>query len=482
MQSRVDTRYAAAWFVIATGALMLAGLFSVIPLIGRIPGFSALVTDPWFARRCLVVHVDLALGIWLLAFVMGMFALIPSSRRTSAHDFAAVAFTAVGTLVMVASALLPHAQPIMSNYVPAIDHPAFAAGLIMIAVGLVVAALDGRMWPAVGQQALREEQVAVLPPGAQNGVRAAVLAIVIAILTFVASWLTTPADLEPRAYYERLFWGGGHVLQFAHVAGMIAVWIVLLQRALGRAPISRRRASVIFATLLAPVMLAPLVALRGTDDAFHLQYFTRLMQFGLPVPIISALVLSIHGIILHRKSGSGLRCKNAGLRCKISALHRKLVDAPWVASFAASALLIMLGIGIGIAIRGSNTVVPGHYHAAIGAVTAVYMALTVLLLQEHGHPVQRLAALQPVVFGVGQSVFALGFALAGASGMLRKTYGAEQHVRTWTEWLGLSAMGLGGLLAIVAGLYFLYLVGAAWMRPFTILKARRSAWSIPSRS
>ena len=52
-------------------------------------------------------------------------------------------------------------------------------------------------------------------------------------------------------------------------------------------------------------------------------------------------------------------------------------------------------------------------------------------------------------------MFGLGFALAGAYGLGRKQYGIEQHVRSLGEYLGLSIMGLGGLVAVAGGIFFL---------------------------
>jgi len=37
-------------------------------------------------------------------------------------------------------------------------------------------------------------------------------------------------------------------------------------------------------------------------------------------------------------------------------------------------------------------------------------------------------------------------------------YGGEQAVRTLSEWVGLSVMGLGGLVAVVGGLLFIVLM------------------------
>ena len=135
--------------------------------------------------------------------------------------------------------------------------------------------------------------------------------------------------------------------------------------------------------------------------------------------------------------------------------------------FAVSAGLTVVGFLLGALIRGSNTIVPGHYHAAIGAVTASFMAVTWVLLEPLGFrlPGKRsLAATrwQPLLFGLGQLTFALGFTLAGAHGAERKSYGAEQAGRTLAESTGLAVMGVGGLIAVAGGLLYLTLFLLAW--------------------
>jgi len=117
--------------------------------------------------------------------------------------------------------------------------------------------------------------------------------------------------------------------------------------------------------------------------------------------------------------------------------------------------------------------VPGHYHCAIGAVTIALMtaAYDFCAAVSPAGPAMaqpRRARLQLVLFGVGQVVFGLGFALAGAYGLGRKQYGAEQHVRSVGEYLGLSVMGLGGLIAVAGGIFFLVVMVrrvSAWRRP-----------------
>ena len=118
-----------------------------------------------------------------------------------------------------------------------------------------------------------------------------------------------------------------------------------------------------------------------------------------------------------------------------------------------SALLTLLGFALGAGIRGSNTMIPAHYHASIGGITAAFMTVTYLMLRAFGFSIptrrlRRAAAWQPVTYGVGQMVFASGFALAGIYGMSRKAYGAEQAGRGLGESIGLGVMGIGGLIAV----------------------------------
>jgi heme/copper-type cytochrome/quinol oxidase subunit 1 len=142
---------------------------------------------------------------------------------------------------------------------------------------------------------------------------------------------------------------------------------------------------------------------------------------------------------------------------------------PRLSGFAVSAALTVLGFVLGAMIRGSNTMVPAHYHASIGGVTAAFMTLSYVMLHAFGltastPKLRRIATWQPVVYGVGQMTFAVGFALAGAYGMSRKVYGAEQAARGLGESIGLAVMGTGGLIAVVGGVLFLVVVAVVWRR------------------
>jgi heme/copper-type cytochrome/quinol oxidase subunit 1 len=154
-------------------------------------------------------------------------------------------------------------------------------------------------------------------------------------------------------------------------------------------------------------------------------------------------------------------------RARAGLMPRRWWLEPGVAGFGASAALTLTGFICGALISGSNVMIPAHYHASIGGVTAAFMAAAFPLM-EHlklgklGDRGKRAAAIQPLLFGVGQVTFVVGLALAGLHGMARKVYGAEQQVSTAQQHVGLAIMAIGGVLAVAGGGLFVILVISAW--------------------
>ncbi len=442
---RDDRERAREWMLVAVLSLGLAGVLATGLVFARMPRLATLVTDPAFFKRCLVVHVDLALVVWFYAFVAALFALIPSRIRSNPIARHASAFAAGGVALLLAAAGAPGARAILANYIPVVDHPLYIGGLVAIGFALACTFLDPKLLPGT------ERESELIPPAAVVGLRASALAVLLALLTFFSTRLAMPAGLTPEAHWEIVMWGGGHVLQFASVAAMLSVWTILLSRSAGRAVVSRRAAVIVFSLLIAPLFAAPLLPLAGVTTATYHVGFTRLMQFGIAPAVLIYLALCVRA-----------RPTNAG--------------------FIASAALTVVGFALGASIRGPNTVIPAHYHASIGAVTVAFMAVTVPLLEALGFPapskrVRAIAAVQPALLGGGQLVFAIGFALAGAHGMQRKAYGGEQVIRSLPETIGLAVMGIGGLVAVTGGVLFLFVVGAMWRRRLIQLRTERGlAW------
>ncbi len=468
--TEADRRDATRWLVLAVGVLIPAGLFALLIVLARTPGISQLITDPMFFRRCLVVHVDLALLIWSYAFIGALFYMLPGrTPGTAATRVGGISLAVTGVALIIMGAGVPGAQPILANYVPVIDTPIFKVGLAAFAAGLVLAFADRRLLPGLEG----DRGFVAIPASALPGIRAAVVAILLAFVTLAISASTMPVGLDARTHHELLFWGMGHVLQFALEAAMLAAWTILLGGALGIDPIGRGTSSVLFGLLVVPLFAAPLLAAAGTSTATYHVGFTRLMRWGI-FPVVTVYLAL---------------CLRALVRAVRSRGAREVLGDARVVGFLASALLAVTGFVLGALIRGPNTLVPAHYHAAIGAVTVSFMTVTYALLAAFGAPLattrlRALARWQPVAYTFGQLAFVAGFALAGTHGMPRKTYGAEQHVRSTVERLGMMLMGAGGGIAVIGGLLFLAIVVAAWRnRPERVATATGSEpWKQPAKS
>lgn len=456
------------WLALAAGSLLLSGLLAVFLALARTPLIDGLISDPLFFRRGLVVHVDLALLVWIYSMVAALYTLLPVKRGSGALErFSAgtsITLGYGGVLLLLLGAGAKGSEPILSNYVPVIDHPIFFAGLCSFAAGVLLSLVNRRLLPS------HEAELGPvgIPAAGRVALRTAALAVLLALLSFMGSWFSTSRTFVPAAYFENLFWGGGHVLQVASVSAMIAAWLMLLGPVVDSEILSRRAATILFGLLLAPILAAPLLAARGPVSPWYRIGFTKLMQWGIfPVVCLVLLYCSVALVRAKRRGEASLRDGR-------------------VLGFATSAGLTVLGFLLGAMIRGSNTMIPAHYHAAIGGVSAAFMAVTFTILPPLGIPLrwQRLARFQPAVFGLGQAVFALGFGFAGWFGMGRKVYGAEQLHRSLPETIGLAVMGAGGLVAAVGGIAFLLIVFLSWRA--SAVSARRhperSSWLNSSSS
>lgn len=421
-------RDAAYWFALAIAALGVAAIFSLVLVVGRTPFFLTLVAgDTEFARRSLVVHVNLSLGVWFFCNLAGLFCLLPGARKFRPAP-AAAALATLGVIVFSVPMFFRSATPILSDYVPVLHHPLFFIGLILFAAGIALNFFDARLLstaPVPGD----------IPEPAQQGVRLAVLTFFLALLTMAGAYFTRPEGADAAAYFQHLFWGGGHVFQAVNTLGMLVAWLILLRHLTGKAGVSTGVAGAFFGLIVLCHVGAPWVAFRHLSPL----WFTRMMEFGLFPAVLAFLGFGL--ITLWRQ-------------------RRELnTRTPAFVGFVSSALMALIGFVLGGMITVSNTLIPAHYHANIGAVTVAYMAMMLALLRETGYDVAwpRLAAWQPAIYAVGQMAFVLGYAIAGSFGdAARKTYGqAPAHE---SAWLGMAIAGAGGAVALIGGVIFVLIV------------------------
>jgi heme/copper-type cytochrome/quinol oxidase subunit 1 len=311
----------------------------------------------------------------------------------------------------------------------------FLAGLLLFAAGAAV---------MVARALLGSELAADRLDGAaviRLGLLGAAVSGAVALFAFFWSWLALPGSLDPRTYYEVLFWGGGHVLQFTWTLLMLVAWLWLADALGARLLLSPRVVLILFALALALVFLTPFAYLAyDVTSVEHRRLLTWMMRVG-----------------------GGLSILPIGLALAIALLEQRSVTArgrPLRAALVMSLLLFAAGGFIGFTIDGSNVKIPAHYHGCIVGITLAFMGVTYELLPRLGlrAPTGKLATWQPYVYGIGQLLHITGLVWSGGYGVQRKVAGADQVLSGVQQLAGMGLMGLGGLIAIAGGLMFLVVV------------------------
>jgi hypothetical protein len=433
-------RLARGWLWLGLLALIGSGLLSIVLVLSRAPQFQNLMPVGDFFRVALVVHVDLSVLVWFVS-LGGILWTLSGSTRALGLNSAALAVAGLGTLLMTLSPFIGRGGPVMANYIPVLDDPVFLWGLAIFGAGsvLLVArsliALPAWAAPRDGADALR------------SGLALGLLPAVIALIAFAWSWFTTPADLSGKAYYEILFWGGGHALQFIWTLFMLVAWLWLASACGARVPMSPRVALLCFVLATVCALAIPVAYLLWPAHAVehrNLLTFAMGLGGGLPIlPVALAVLLAVR---------PGMPVAN----------HARPLRAALYSSLA----LFCFGGLIGFTIAGSNVKIPAHYHGAIVGVTLALMGLVYHLLPRLGYglPTRKWATFSSYCYAAGQAMHIGGLMWSGGYGVQRKVAGAEQALKSASEIAAMGIMGLGGLIAIIGGIVFVLVVIGAMRR------------------
>lgn len=423
----------AAWIWLGVYALIAAGVLAILLGLSRTPVLHDFVPGTQWFRVALVAHVDLSVLVWFIAGAGALWTLYLGHR----HRFASAAsllLALVGTVLISSAPFVGAEQALMANYVPVLQHPWFYAGLLGIGAALAIQA--GSYLVAFMRGPRHDDRVICL------ALALAAASALLALLGVAMSWLRMPAAIDGVRYFELLFWGGGHVLQFMHTILMLVAMALLLRGAGSPLRGSETLQLGLFVLIALPLLGVPwLLGLAPTSPGYLIGY-SELMRWGGTgcIPLLLLVVVSM------RRPPAG----DIGALTLYSALR-------W------SLLLFAAGGILGFLIRGSSTVIPAHYHGSIVGVTLAYMGVFYLLLPRLGYPLAlpRTARWQPLVYGAGQVMHIAGLAWTGGHGAQRKMVGTAEGLSRLQEMVGMGLMGTGSLVAVIGGTMFLVVVLAS---------------------
>jgi hypothetical protein len=421
------------WLMLGIFALAISGLLSLILVFARAPILSSILPNILPFKTALIVHVDLSVLVWLLSITASIWCIYIKEKLSFYVDmFCYLAWA--GVILIAISAFIPDSDAISNNYIPIISNFPFILGLSCFLVAFFCTCLIVFSCYLFNYLAVKDEY---------NIVSTSCFIMIIAAFCFTMSYkgleIHNKTNLDTYFYYEMLFWGGGHILQFLYTQIACFIWLLLAFRIF--TPKRRLRPLYSLYFFLNTIFTLPSIVLYWfvhIDDAVYTEFFTLQMKYlGGIVPSLIFITM-----LWQYLSGSINKIQN-----------------PFSPSLLTSIIVFFLGGFIGMLISGVNVVIPAHYHGSIVGISLAFMGYSYYYISQKfldsplniDKRTKSLARVQPFIYGVGQILHIIGLWIAGGYGAMRKTPGLEIAVKAK---LGMAIMGVGGIVAIIGGLMF----------------------------
>ena len=469
--------------------LLVGGLFGISIALTRWPAVHLLPAD-WFYLALTAHGLDVLL-VWIIFFEMAILYFASSvllGSRLAAPKVAWLAYwmMLIGAIVTNIAVLRGDSSVMFTSYVPLKAAPDFYLGIIIFAVGALLACFVffGTLVIAK-QEKTYEGSVPLVTFGATVAAIIAVFTIASGAIILIPTllWSIGYVGHIDTMMYKLVWWAMGHSSQQINVAAHIAVWYALAAILFGAKPLSEKVSRMAFLFYILFLQLA---------SAHHLLVEPGLSSEYKIFNTSYALYLAVLGSMIHGLTVPGAVEVAQRKKGYNKGLFEWLRKAPWgnpaFSGFALSVVLFGFLGGISGVMMGTeqlniithNTVyVPGHFHGTVvTGTTLAFMALAywlVPVLWQKEMFLPGLAKLQPYFYGLGMgcvSVFLMG---AGTLGVPRRHWDinfADAAMGYDFPGAAYLMMGLNGVAALVAGvggaIFIVNMVGTIlWGKPKT---------------
>ena len=455
--------------VMAVIFLLVGGIGALLLALTRWPAVHLLPAD-WFYRT-LTLHGLNMLIFWIINFEVAILLFVGTSLLRTTLPLPWLAWVnfslmTAGALLCDAMILMGKADVLMTSYAPLQGHPLFYLGIILFAVGALLAMFQ--FFACVYMAKKKRTYEGSMPLVAFGAVAAAIIATVtllhgalVMIPTFF--WSLGLMDAPDAGWYRLIWWGLGHMSQQINVCAMVSVWYLLARFTVGSRPLNEavcRSAFVLYILFINLASAHHLLVDPGVSAGWKIWNTSYAMY-------LAVLASMIHGFTVPAAVEAAQRAKGF-----TRGLFEWLFKAPWrnpgFSAFFLSLLIFgfiggITGVTLGtqqINIIAHNTLrIPGHFHATVvGGATLAFMGLTyyvVPLIFRKEFFAKGLCRIQPYLFAGGIVLMSIGMSFAGSYGVPRRHYDVEMtgavlsHSFDPGAYLMLGLLGLGGVLAFL---------------------------------
>ncbi len=463
--------------VAAVVALLIGGILAIGVVLTRWPAVHWLAADTFY--MVLTAHGIDMLIYWMIFFEIAVLYFCSSTLlrcRIATPNMAWLAFALmlIGAVVNNVAVFQGGSSVMMTSYVPMMAAPSFYLGLILFAVGALIACFVffGTLVIAKRDKTY-QGSVPLVTFGAITAAIIAVFTITSGAIILIPTYLMSIGwvkHVDPLIY-RTIWWAFGHSSQQINVAAHISIWYAVAAIAFGAKPMSERVSRGAFLLYILFLQLASahhLLADPGISTEWKIVNTSYFMYFAV-------LASMIHGLTIPGAMEVAQRAKGYN-----KGLFEWLRKAPWGNPVFSGVFISIIGFGFLGGISGvmmgteqlnlliHNTIyVPGHFHATVVVGTTLsFMALTYFLIPvlfRREMIVPGLAKIQPYLFGFSMYFFCLVMMGAGTLGVSRRHWDmAFAGAALAYEWPGaaylmMGLVGIAGVSAIVGGALYIYI-------------------------
>ncbi|WNJ99575.1 cbb3-type cytochrome c oxidase subunit I [Thalassospiraceae bacterium LMO-JJ14] len=464
--------------VVAIVFLAIGGLFGLLVALTRWPAIHILPADLFYLA--LTGHGADILVFWVIFFEVAILyfasAILLNCRlATPRFAWAAFVLMLVGALMANVAVLQGESSVMFTSYVPMKAAPHFYLGLILFAVGALIAVFVFFGTLVVAQQEKTYE--GSIPLVTFGAVAAAIIAVytiasgaIILVPTFLWS-LGLIGDIDSLTY-RLVWWGLGHSSQQMNVAAHVSIWYAIAALTIGSKPLSEKVSRGAFLLYIAFLPIASAHHLL-TDPGISSEFKVFNTSYAIYLAVLASMIhgMSVPGAIEAAQRRNGFT----------QGVFGWLRNAPWGnPAFSGMFLsLVMFGFigGISGVVLGTeqlnllmhNTLyVTGHFHGTVAAgTTLAFMAVTYLvvpLIFRRELILKGWCKWQPYLFGIGAfglSMFMMG---AGTLGVARRHWdmtfsdAALSFDYPPSAFLMMGLNGIFGVIATVGGVMYIVIV------------------------
>jgi len=463
--------------VTAVVALLVGGILAIGVVLTRWPAVHWLAADTFY--MVLTAHGIDMLIFWIIFFEVAVLYFCSSTLlrcRLATPKFAWLAFALmlIGAVTNNVAVFQGGSSVMMTSYVPMMAAPAFYLGLILFAVGALIACFVffGTLVIARRDRTY-QGSVPLVTFGAITAAIIAVFTITSGAIILIPTFLMSVGVIQSvdALVYRTIWWAFGHSSQQINVAAHISIWYAVAAIAFGAKPMSERVSRGAFLLYILFLQLASahhLLADPGLSTSWKVVNTSYFMYFAVLASMIHGLTIPGAIEVAQRQKGFN------------NGLFEWLRKAPWDNPVFSGMFIALIGFGFLGGISGvmmgteqlnmiiHNTVyVPGHFHATVVIGTTLsFMALTyflipVLFRREMINP--GLAKWQPYLFGLSMYAFVLVMMGAGTLGVSRRhwdmAFSGSAMAYEWpgAAYLLMGLVGISGIAAIAGGAIYIYI-------------------------